>query len=199
MTSMHALGVLAIRLLAVWLLVMTTTQSVGLAAMLIQSSSDPAFSTGTVLMAAALAITAVIAAIIPVLMILLARRAVRWMIPVGAPDIDGLSLDAEGLSRLAMSMIGLFLIADALPKVGGAMINLLADWGESLDPTGQSVTFTASVGPGMPEHLAAFILGVALFLAAFRIGPFLRPLRRAGTGAHLDEDSTAPSQSTERS
>lgn len=195
MTSMHALGVLAIRLLAVWLLVMTMTHSVGSAGMVIQVSRHPEFSADTALVAATLAGTAVVGVVIPLLMILLARRIIGWMIPSDAPDIEGLSLDAEGLSRLAMSMIGLFLIADSLPEIGGQLVRVADAWRRSAAAGSPDFGQYVSITPSLPEYSAAFVFGVGLFLAAFRIGPFLRPLRRAGKGASMDDDSTAPSQS----
>jgi len=131
------------------------------------------------------------------MLLLYSRSIALWATPKNSPHIAGLNIHTEGMTRLAMAIIGLFLVASAFPEAGGGLIRLSIEALRSIkDPN--HISFGESWIPGLPEQFAKLALGIALFLTAFRIAPFLRPLRRAGTGAHLDAP-TSSSQSKERS
>jgi hypothetical protein len=112
---------------------------------------------------------------------------------------DNLStLDEETVARVSLSIIGVGLVAFYLPK-------LLARWAEiayallAVDSSsGVALGFSIYSWPNAVVYFFGVGLGIALFLTAFRIAPLLRPLRRAGTSAHLDEP-TSSSQNKERS
>ncbi|MGJ3231289.1 MAG: hypothetical protein ACFE0P_05795 [Oceanicaulis sp.] len=197
MTQLQALAVLAIRLMAIWLLVFASVQLIGYAITSIHLATHELDAQGMGAFALGIAASAAVAATLPVLFLCFARRLARLLIPANAPEIQGLEIDTQQLARLAMAIIGLHLIATGLPDAAGAAVRQAAQTINALaNPS--SIPVSMGVIPGLPEHLAKTVLGLALFLTAFRISPFLRPLRKAGTGAHLQEP-TSPSQSTERS
>lgn len=132
-------------------------------------------------------------------LIVFARPLSRLVTPKAVtPDLN-LNLDADQISRLSISILGLALIAYGLPR-------LLARWAEiafvllRTDPSaGLSASFNVYTWPNAVVFFFCVVVGAGFLLAAFRIDPFLRPLRRAGTGAHLDEDPNGPSQSKAQS
>ena len=198
MTQLQALAVLAIRVLAIWLLVTVTSRSAQLAAsMLLPTPFEFGGSASRAMIFSIVAMSAT-AALLPILFLFYARRLARWAVPDDAPEIPGLNIEVDAVARLAMSIIGLLLLANALPHVAGSLVRLAVEYVQSLvAPAPFAISGWWS--PGLPEYLTKSILGAALFAAAFRVSPFIRPIRRLGTGAKLDEPPTSPSQSKERS
>lgn len=128
-------------------------------------------------------------------LIVLARPLSRLMTPKAVTANFNANLDADLIARLSISIIGLALIAYGLPR-------LLARWAEIVfallqtDPSaGVSLSMGVHIWPNAVLYFFSVAVGTGFLLAAFRIGPFLRPLRRAGTGARLDDDAAVSSQS----
>lgn len=121
---------------------------------------------------------------------LLARPIARFVArPVGTSEIT-VTVSGDQLAMIGTFLIGLYLFVSNAPH---AIFNLAMHYvADVTDSHGVSGSVVFSVTPSILDQALSAAVGVALFLTAFRLGPLLRSLRRAGVSKIEDSPSETP-------